>query len=101
MHWTQKPENREKLIRVRRLAAAARVAKRKGSPRARRAPVRGTVQLHLNGHALTPAIPIGGKKLAKAAVMQLALDGARARLAQLEKEADVLRIFLKAGAAEP
>ena len=62
----------------------------------RAARLNGTMALHLNGHALTPPIPLTGKRLARAAVLQLAAAGARQQLAELDRQRDVLLIFIQA-----
>jgi hypothetical protein len=119
MHWMQKPENRERVRRqiskmhrakkrngrhgkhsaaTRRKMSIARkaVIARKAAAAVNGHAVNGTVALHLNGHALTPPMPITGRKLAKAAVMRLAVDGARQQLARLDKDREVLLMFIQA-----
>jgi hypothetical protein len=136
MHWTQKPENRTKVLRMlkrsatTRKRATARKRRAGGQPhaatRAKVAKMRAavdvlaartgiptrphvpapapasTVQLHLNGHAITPPLPLG-LKLAQDTVLRMAANGARQRLAELAQERETLLILIQAAerAARP
>lgn len=58
---------------------------------------------HVNGHASDqPEIaiqvhPIHHKKLLKETVRAFAIEGAKTRLAQLDREREVLQMFIKSG----
>jgi len=123
LHWTQKPENKERLIAQMKRAAAIKRTQTKKKKTKKKAAKKTKTHRHsladrkkialamrasharrkmaidaLNGHVqLTgiPMLPMKGTRLAKAALHTLALDGARLRLAALEQEREVLIIFLK------
>jgi len=137
MHWTQKPEHKE---RLRAMLARSQATRRKNT-RARKKDPRYTTKkgtrefsrkmseirkaawrqrkaaglgregsvaaphdiASTNGHPHPIAgalgafrfIKAGSHKLAKASVHQLAIVGARMQLAELERQCDTLRIFIK------
>jgi hypothetical protein len=109
VHWTQKPENRAKVLAQLRRATRARKKQAKAAPVRRSPESRARMSAAMtasyaarhaavNGHGtLVPALT--GKKLAKATLRALALEGARHRLLALEQERELLLIFLK-GAPE-
>ncbi len=126
MHWTQRPENKEKAAANARHAQAAHKRKLGSSAafrkklsaitkarwRARRAagkkylgkkPGPTHVNEPVNGHAVPPPVAsalavtplLSGARLAKQTILQLAIEGARHRLATMEKDRETLLVFLQ------
>ncbi len=101
-HWTQRPENRARVA-----ANMKRAALLKNSPAARRqriATLRKTLAAKRAAAASSngsssdaePPPPSAWKQSrAKASINALAVIGARVRLAELEREREMLEIFLK------
>lgn len=76
-HWTQTPEGKERMAVSQRVAWQVRKQKKAAKG---------------NGHAVAPTK--SGRTLAKEAVNELAIIGAKTKLARLESEAETLRLFI-------